>query len=195
MMNLQKLVLITVMFYFSLQMYAPIMAKSLNTQVVGKINSYESGLKSFLDTLAFFETKDSTYYPYNGFKSPWTVVNSKGAKGRWQLMPIALEDIGYKGTVKEFLNSRELQRECVIKVMKRNELYIKYYIPDYEKYIGKERFGVKVTFSGMLAASHLAGIGGLKEFLKRGYNATDGNESVRSYLHKLQGYELWEMVR
>jgi hypothetical protein len=195
-MILQKLVLITIMLYPPLQLYAPIMAKTSDTRVSSEnqINFHELELQSFLDTLAFHETKDSTYYPWKGFKSPWVVVNNKGAKGRWQIMPIAFADIGYKGTTKQFLNSRELQKECVIKVMKRNKLYIKYYIPDYQKYIGKKRFGVKITFSGMLAASHLAGVGGLKEFLRKGTNATDGNESVRSYLYKFQGYELEEII-
>ena len=78
----------------------------------------------------------------------------------------------------------------LLKLIENNKKYIKYYIPNYKDYIGKTIHGVKITYSGMLMAAHLAGVGGLKKFLRSGYNASDGNQSVKSYMKRFQGYQI-----
>lgn len=141
-------------------------------------------LATFIDSLGNTETSPIV------FKDPYKVVNCYGAAGRWQLTAIAREDIGYKGSLKTFLHSQQLQRESVIKLFKKNKFYLQFYMPNYQDYIGKTVNGVTVTYSGMLAAAHLAGVGGLMQFLKYGYNATDGNETVQSYMQKFSGFKI-----
>lgn len=158
-------------------------------KVIKKINN---DLDLFLDQLGWEETKDSTFYPYMGYANPWVIVNSIGAKGRWQLTDIALKDISYKGTVEQFLSSRDIQKECVIKLMKKNKSYLKYY--KCNKYIGRVVGGIKITLSGALAACHLGGINSFIRFVSTGYNAMDTNESIRSYLIKFQGYNLEQSI-
>jgi hypothetical protein len=92
--------------------------------------------------------------------------------------------------LKQFLNSRKIQRECVIKLLKKNRYYFQYYCKNYEKYLGKKIHGVVITYSGLLAASHLGGVGAVKKFLLTSYNATDGNRSIKDYLIKFQNFNL-----
>jgi len=122
------------------------------------------------------------------YKHPLRVVNRIGAAGKWQLTAIARKAVGYKGSLKAFLNSEKIQRQCVIALINLNKKYIKYYIPNYKDYIGKTIHGVVITYSGMLMAAHLAGVGGLKRFLCTTCNPSDGNESVKSYMNHFKGY-------
>jgi hypothetical protein len=72
--------------------------------------------------------------------------------------------------------------------MKRTKYLLDYYV-DYEKYLGKKRFGVKITFAGLIGASHLCGVGNVKRFLKEGYVASDGNRNIKDYLRIFSKYE------
>jgi hypothetical protein len=122
------------------------------------------------------------------YKHPLRVVNRIGAAGKWQLTAIARKAVGYKGTLKEFLNSEKIQRQCVLALINLNKKYINYYIPNWRMYIGKSVHGVVISYSGMLMAAHLAGVGGLKRFLCTSCNPSDGNESVKSYMNHFRGY-------
>jgi len=186
-MNILKLILPIALFCFSFKLYAPDIANTNDIiKIIKVIDKIE--LELFLEKLAFEETKDSTYYPYKGFNNPWIIVNSVGAMGRWQLMDCALKDIGYKGTTRQFLNSRKIQKECVIRLLERNKQILAY--NNLTKYIGKTIRGVKITLSGMLAASHLGGVGGVKNFILTGDNATDGNATIKGYLHKFENFNI-----
>jgi hypothetical protein len=132
-MNIIKLILVVALFCFPFKLYAPDINNTNNIIKISKIID-KIELELFLEKLAFEETKDSTYYPYKGFKSPWTIVNNIGAMGRWQIMYCALKDIGYKGTSEQFLNSRKIQKDCVIKLLERNKQILAY--NNLIKYIG-----------------------------------------------------------
>jgi hypothetical protein len=71
---------------------------------------------------------------------------------------------------------------------------MEHYIKGYEKYIGKTIKGVKITYSGMYAAAHIGGVGGLKKFLTTGYNASDGNHSVKSYMQMFGGFNFGLLI-
>jgi hypothetical protein len=122
------------------------------------------------------------------YKHPLRVVNRIGAAGKWQLTAIARKAVGYKGTLKAFLNSEKIQRQCVLALINLNKKYINYYIPNWRMYIGNSVHGVVISYSGMLMAAHLAGVGGLKRFLCTSCNPSDGNESVKSYMNHFRGY-------
>jgi hypothetical protein len=156
-------------------------------------------LNACLDSLAIPESGKPTKYPLKVkgivYRSPYHIMNySTNAAGKWQLTPIARKDIGYKGSLKAFLNSEEVQKKSVISLMKKNAYYIAYYIKDFQKYIGTTIKGVKVTWSGMLAAAHIGGVGALKAFLTHGYNASDGNQSVKSYMQMFGGFNFALLV-
>jgi hypothetical protein len=156
-------------------------------------------LNAYLDSLAIPESGKPTKYPLKVkgiiYKSPYHIMNiSTNAAGKWQLTPIARKDIGYKGTLKQFLNSEEVQKKSVIALIKKNSMYIAYYIKDFQKYIGKTIKGVVITYSGMLAAAHIGGVGSLKAFLTHGYNASDGNQTVKSYMQMFGGFNFGLLV-
>ena len=73
-------------------------------------------------------------------------------------------------------------------------MYLEYYIPNYKDYIGKTIGGVLITYSGIIAAAHLGGVGSVKYLLKNGHNATDGHESVLSFMAKFANFKIGLVV-
>jgi hypothetical protein len=188
-------------------------------------NVYENlELYTFLDSLAIPESGNIDHYPiiYKGKKveSPYHIVNGIGAAGRWQMMPCARRDVGYKGTLKEFLSSPDIQRKCIIKFMKKNKKYMDYYIPNYRDYIGKEIITHRkvftkriiqgkdtiykkciiradtavITFSGLIGTMHLTGVGGLKRLLYNKINSTDGNATAMQYMKRFKDFKISNML-
>jgi hypothetical protein len=63
----------------------------------------------------------------------------------------------------------------------------------YERFIGDTIKGIPVTRSGMIAASHLGGAGGLKKFLSTNGNVDHKDAfgtAISDYLRKFYSYEL-----
>lgn len=147
-------------------------------------------MKECFEELAVYETGDINDYPLvikgKYYSSPYLVVNHLNMKGRWQHSSIALKDIGYKGTTKQFLHNPRIQEECLIKTFKKNKMYIEYY--RLTKYIGKTIHGVKITLVGMLAVCHLGGIDKLIRLIKYGYVAKSGKTTTVDYLRIFSKY-------
>ena len=163
---------------------------SLSTAIVGyAADEYEA----FLNKLGYYESRNK----YN-------VMNSYGYMGRWQMGHMALIDIGfmtnsttYSATAakfgvysdEDFLNSPEAQDYCIQLYDKKLVKYIEYFGD--QKYIGQTMWNIKITLSGLVAAAHLVGAGGLHQMLKTGEIATDANGSKATfYLENLAGYDL-----
>lgn len=173
-----KLILISILFLLPITLYAPI--KQYNDiQRIEKI--YKTLNKVELEL--FLSKLHQTESPYS-----WDTINYLGCIGGYQISVVALEDIGYKGSIEQFRKSKKIQRECLLLLLKRNKQIIEYYKLD--TLIGKRINGVNFTLSGMLGAAHLSGVGGIKRFVTESYNSTDGNESVKSYLQKFEDYNL-----
>lgn len=133
-------------------------------------------LELFLNHLGYKESRNN-----------WKIINKFNCAGKWQLSKVALRDIGYKGTTKQFINDSIIQKECVVKLIKKNKLYLGKYL----KYAGKTIHGVKLTLSGMIAASHLGGVGAVQKFINTNYNAIDCNgTTIVKYLKEFQNYDL-----
>lgn len=178
-----RLLYIIILLLFPMKTYCPFTYHLFDYLKIDEcINNIE--LNIFLDELGKQETGDTLIHDV------WHIVNNINCAGRWQLSSIARKDIGYKGTLKQFLNSPKIQRECVVKLLKKNKYYFQYYCKNYKKYLGKKIHGITITYSGLLAASHLGGVGSVKKFLLTAYNATDGNQSVKDYLIKFQNFNL-----
>lgn len=139
--------------------------------------------------------------------------NKFGFLGRWQFGKPRLYDLGIsidgyapKGMIpkllvskSQFLKDKDLQDRLMLKhVMSlRDSLGQKY-----AKYLGKEIQGIRITLSGMIAATHLKGEGvkdkdapnskqGLRHFLLYDKNPTDGlGTPISEYINKFGDYEL-----
>jgi hypothetical protein len=186
-MKILKTILITLVLLFIPTFYTPQIVFCTSNSNITKTEVNELDL--FLKKLGEIETGDPKIYPYKGFKSPYHVTNEIDAWGKWQITPIARKDIKYTGTKQQFLNSKEVQKKCVIKLLKRNKVILQQHT-EYEKYLGKTIQGVKITYSGLIAAAHLAGCGGVNLFLTKGYNAKERSASVKKYLKIFANYSI-----
>ncbi|WP_105982426.1 peptidoglycan-binding protein LysM [Nonlabens agnitus] len=133
---------------------------------------------SFREALAFKESQGK-----------YGVVNTLGYLGKYQFGMSTLRTFGVNDSL-AFLQSPRLQERVFLKNLKYNHTMLEDYIEMFE---GKEVGGVKVTESGILAAAHLSGVGGVKKYLRTngsGRSRDAYGSSVRGYLKKFGGYDL-----
>ncbi|TYB77393.1 peptidoglycan-binding protein LysM [Bizionia gelidisalsuginis] len=136
--------------------------------------------KSFLgfkEALGFKESQNNYF-----------TVNSLGYLGKYQFGRSTLALIGINNTT-EFLNTPELQENAFIALTSRNKWVLR---KDIKRFVGKSINGIRVTESGILAAAHLAGPGGVKKYL-RSYGASGFSDaygtSIGSYMKRFSGYD------
>lgn len=135
------------------------------------------------DDLSIFLEKISKKESNNRLR----VISKTGHMGKYQFSPKTLRWLGYDDHDK-FLNSSDLQDEVMIKYLKKNQKILRRQI---NKWDNKKINGKTITESGILAAAHLVGPGGVIEFLKTMEEVTDGNGvKVTEYLFKFSGYNL-----
>ncbi|HET8837886.1 MAG TPA: peptidoglycan-binding protein LysM [Flavobacteriaceae bacterium] len=131
-----------------------------------------------------------------GFKESqgrYWIVNQFGYIGKYQFGKGTLKMLGIYNTEK-FRNSPELQEAAFYANASRNKWILRREI---KKYVGTTINGVKITESGILAAAHLAGPGGVKSYLRSGgrnYFSDAFGTTISSYLKKFQGYNTSNIV-
>lgn len=143
----------------------------------------------------------------------YSITNWAGYLGKYQIGEAALKDAGYfipsKGTNRNdnvftgtwtgkngitskqnFLNNPKGQEAAIRDYMQVQWRYLENL--GCTKYIGKTINGMKITPSGLLAASHLVGVGYVQKYLKSdGKNIkADGNGvTLETYLKKFNNYD------
>ncbi|WP_042296619.1 hypothetical protein [Nonlabens sp. Asnod3-H03] len=120
-------------------------------------------------------------------------VNSLGYMGKYQFGMTTLETLGVRDSL-QFLRSPRLQERVFIKNLRYNHEILEPYI---KQYAGKKIGGIHVTESGILAAAHLSGPGGVKRFFKtkgRKSNRDAYGSSVKTYMKRFGGYDLSEVI-
>ena len=76
----------------------------------------------------------------------------------------------------------------MIKLLSLNEYTLRGVI---HKYDGKFVKGNRITKSGILAAAHLAGAGGVKKYFRYGFNPKDAyGTGLEDYLFKFSGFNI-----
>lgn len=180
-------------FIFIKDVYAPQKTQELEISIkiykefkeYVEIQRYKNEFNRFLYDLGMAESNNN-----------WKVYNKYGYIGQFQLGKEALKDVGY-GHIKfkEFIKNPSIfpqkdQKDAVTKLIKKNsERLDKYFI----KYIGKNIKGIPITKSGILAAAHLGGTGGVKLFLDTNGNVNKKdafNTSIASYLSRFKNYKI-----
>ena len=152
--------------------------------------------KEFLQALADRESSGDWTKSKKGYiRTSTGHLNPAEYIGKYQFGYYAFKDIG-KEPVRHHLFRKNPniypeseQDKDMIKLLKKN----KHYLRNFMKYIGQEMKGIEITESGMLAASHLVGNVGIKEFLNSDgkVDPKDGNGvPCSSYLKKFAGYQL-----
>lgn len=127
--------------------------------------------------------------------------NSLGYLGKYQFGKLALQDTGYKDakgnwtgkdgvdSEESFLQNKEAQEEAMDKYVGLQRRYLK--SKGATKHIGKEFNGIPVTESGLAAAAHLIGAGGINEMLNSGKVKKDAyGTPATEYLEKFKGIDL-----
>ncbi len=120
--------------------------------------------------------------------------------GLYQMGPGALKDTGYKNakgqwtgknginSEADFLANADVQTQAVTEYHKKLQGYLR--AEGAYQYIGQEVNGVVVTESGLIAASHLVGAGGVSQWMKTGVMPQDGNGTkALEYMKLGNGYE------
>ena len=173
----------TFIFFISLylNLLAPVTSHDRLTSILSSIK--EQALQQewlrWKQLLAFKESSDR-----------WQIVNPQGCIGKYQFRIATLHSLGFKNiTLENFKHTftPDIQEQALEKLIHANELSLQHF----KQYIGKTVRGILITKSGLLAASHLAGIGSVAKFLKSAYNASDcNNTSVRDYLQQFSHFNL-----
>ncbi len=140
----------------------------------------------------FFKLKNCfiAFKEHIGFKESqgrYNEINTLGYLGKYQFGEETLNTLGVTN-IDYFLSSPKLQEKIFLKNIKRNKKILADYINQFD---GVVLNNIKVTESGILAAAHLAGPGGVKKYLKRRgkVNISDAyGSSVKHYLKQFSGY-------
>lgn len=155
---------------------SPIFTKS-HPELYEKVQTYKGGMDKFLTVLSKRESTNRDW-----------ITSDNGHLGKYQFSSKTLKWIGYDITDDEFLNSPSIQDEAMIKYLKVNKRILKKII---SKWDNTELNGKLITESGILAASHLVGPGGVEDFFKFNINTQDSNGiKLTDYLFKYSGYDL-----
>lgn len=136
-------------------------------------------MSAFLDAMAMQESSNNP-----------KAVNQFGYMGKYQFGMATLRTMRVKTTKAKFLANERLQ-DSVMKAFMNDQWASMWKM---HKYVGKTRHGVKITKSGMLAAAHLVGVGGVCTMLEPHrcqYKTVDGNGvSGWTYLRKFGNYTI-----
>ena len=120
--------------------------------------------------------------------------NRYGYIGKYQFGYKTLKSCGY-GYIRfaDFVKnpsiwSEEDQEKAMITLLSKNEGHLRKIIHDHN---GEAIKGIVITKSGILAAAHLAGAGGVKKYFKYGYNPKDAyGTSLEDYLIRFSGFNI-----
>lgn len=137
----------------------------------------KGGLKKFLNVLSKRESRNRQ-----------GIVSKNGHLGKYQFSQKTLEWIGFDVNIEEFLGSSKMQDDAMIKYLKVNKRILRRII---KKWDNEVIDGYEITESGILAAAHLVGPGGVLKFFNKGITVTDSNDiKITDYLFRYSGYEL-----
>lgn len=109
--------------------------------------------------------------------------------GYYQIGPLVRRTLRINKSWEDFKNDSTYQDYVMYKNLKYNEDRIGESYIDF--FLGKEINGVIVTYSGILAASHIGGGGGVRKYLYTNgmYNPTDKlKTSISDYMRLFAGY-------
>lgn len=140
-------------------------------------------LRAFMDKMARIESDNNS-----------RAVNRYGFLGKYQFRQQTLRELGMVVTDSQFLENVSLQDSAMILFMKDNQQSLRHVI---HEYAGTIYSGIHITRSGILAAGHLVGPGGVLAFFYPNdsrwvkYPIKDGNgTTVEMYLEKFGHYNV-----
>ena len=125
----------------------------------------------------------------------WQATNPYGCIGEWQFAEGTLKMLGYKNinrqtfTANPAIFTKEMQRKALEKLVQINLAGLQPYM----HYVGKVINGVKITKAGLIAGTHLGGIGSVQRYLTSNgqVNVHDANgTSIADYIQAFSQYRV-----
>jgi hypothetical protein len=118
----------------------------------------------------------------------YNCVNTLGYLGKYQFGKSTLKRFRIHNT-KKFLKDASLQEDAFMALLSVNKWILR---NDIKRTVDKKINGILITESGILAASHLAGAGNVKKYL-RSYGKINFKDAygsnIEHYLKKFAGYD------
>ncbi len=147
-----------------------------------KLERQEKQLSLFLKHLGYSESSNN-----------YEAHNSYGYMGKYQFGYAALSDIGRPHiTYNLFVRNPGIwcpddQELAMREYLEYNTRILAQVIRDYD---GQYHRGIYITKSGILAAAHLAGAQGVRNWFNFGYNARDAfGTTIVDYMTRFSGYD------
>lgn len=178
---------------------------SANFQIMLELQVQKSKLMQELEDLEQQNLKFITALGLRESNMNPRIINPIGAMGAWQFMPATLRDLGLGHiTPESFTTNPDIfPLNLQIAALERkfhNDLSLLQYqwfraensINYLDVYLGRTINGIRITLSGLLAACHIAGVGGVIKFLDSdGYNnpADMFGTRLSDYLREFAEYE------
>ena len=193
MRKVRQLFLLVCMLFVSVTLYAPVisnidMEEMLMSHMIAQSRlrvqeQKDEGLRLYLEAIGHSESRNNP-----------EAYNRYGYIGKYQFGYAARKSCGYSEVkFRDFIKnptvwSEKDQEAAMITLLSKNESHLKDVI---RKYNGKEIKGVTVTKSGILAAAHIAGAGGVKRYFRTGSNPRDAyGTGLEDYLLKFSGFNI-----
>ncbi len=155
---------------------AMVLSKDEMTQQISIPNLGKSFV-GFKEALAFKESRGE-----------YDCVNTLGYLGKYQFGRTTLQRFKIYNT-QGFLKDASLQEDAFLALCSVNKWILR---KDIKRKVGRKINGILITESGILAASHLAGAGNVKKYLRSNgaNNFKDAyGSNIESYLKKFAGYD------
>lgn len=156
-------------------------SRGITYTVPSKEEMFQLGLgKTFIafkEAIGFKESQGKYY-----------MINTLGYLGKYQFGSSTLRFYGVTNTL-DFLHNPALQERIFLMNCAYNKWALR---KDIKRSVGKRINGVVITESGILAAAHLAGSGGVKKFL-HSFGKSEARDaygsSITHYMKQFAGYD------
>lgn len=147
-------------------------------------STYPEELVNFMTALAFRESSGVI-----------DTVSVNGMLGKYQFSPRTLRGLGFSGEVDSFLQNEHVQDSLFVELLKFNTSILK---PVINYHTNRIVENVTITPSGILAAAHLMGPGGVIAFLNPGkydYDVSDMHGThLIEYMELFGNYNIMEYI-
>lgn len=179
--------LIIVLFTFSQISFAPNLSEDkiaeglILWQIRLDKEKRDKEMEKFLEAVAYSESRGNP-----------KAYNMYGYIGKYQFGYSARKSCGFGDiTFNDFMRNPSIWSEtdqdtAMIRLLSKNEVHLREIIHRYNGVIIR---GIEITKSGILAAAHLAGAGGVKQYFAYGHNPADAyGTGLEDYLVRFSGF-------
>jgi hypothetical protein len=184
---MKRIILITLISFLTISIFAPNRSTKLLLEG-GALMAYLL-IKQKQQQYAIFKDHMGCRENYMG---DWKNINKYGFMGLYQFGTGALKETGFEYVTRQSFKENpniwpvDSQNIAFDRLVDSNLVHLDTLVDFYN---GKKVYGIKITKSGLAAACHLSGVGGVRNFLKYGINPCDSfGTRLTDYMVEFAGY-------